>query len=232
MKKWGRSIKEEARQLRRDNLSITSISRILKVPRSTLHQWINDIKRPTFLTNQEKLEHLKRIRPMATLALKKEREERLSKIKKEVFGEIENFRTKDPDLLKSLLFMLYWSEGSKGRGTLQFANIDPFLSLLFLTLLRRCYKIDEAKLRVRLHLHCYHDIDKTRKFWSKLLNIPETKFGKIYIKKRSKTKKFRENFAGICFIRYYDENLRYRVLESAYELARCIVGYVPVAQLD
>ena len=110
----------------------------------------------------------------------------------------------------------------------------PILTLnwhyyLFITLFRNCYHIKEKKLRVRLHLHHYHDIKRTQKFWSELLNIPIKQFGKIYIKKRSKTKKFRENFAGICFIRYHNENLRFEILEKAYSVADKLV---PVAQLE
>ena len=118
--------------------------------------------------------------------------------------------------------MLYWSEGSKGKGGISFVNTDPKLALLFLTLFRKCYLIDEDKLRARLYLHYYHKIKETRLFWSSLLNISESKFGKIHIKPRSKTKKFRQNFMGICSIRYYSEDLKNEILERAYFLADLI----------
>jgi hypothetical protein len=68
--------------------------------------------------------------------------------------------------------------------------------------LRSAYNIDEKCLRVRLHLHHYHNVARVRGFWSKLLGIPKTQFEKIYIKSRKKTKKKRKNFAGICFLKY------------------------------
>ncbi|MDP3758171.1 MAG: hypothetical protein Q8Q86_00475, partial [Candidatus Daviesbacteria bacterium] len=89
-------------------------------------------------------------------------------------------------------------------------------------LLRKCYKIDEEKLRIRLHLHYYHRIKTAKKFWSDLLKIPLDKFGKIYIKKRSKRKRFRKNFMGICFINYLDSNVRKEVLEIGYQLQKIL----------
>lgn len=232
MKRWPKNIKEKARRLRKRGLTYSELSLKLNVSKSTLHSWIYDLKRPQYLTREQKLKHLRKIRPLASQALRKKREARLNKIKKRVIKEVGIYNLLDENLLRSILAMLYWAEGAKGRGTLAFANTDSKLALLFITLLRKCHKIDEDKIRARLHLHYYHKIRETRAFWSSLLNIPVSKFGKIYIKPRSKTKKFRKNFAGICFIRYYDENLRYEILERAYALSERIVSNVPIAQLD
>jgi len=56
---------------------------------------------------------------------------------------------------------------------------------------------------MRLHLHHYHDEEKSKKYWSELTGIPTNKIGKIYWKKESNSgKRFRQNFMGICFVRY------------------------------
>ena len=103
---------------------------------------------------------------------------------------------------------------------------------LFIKLLRNNYKVDESKLRVRLHLHDYHDENLVRKFWSGLLSIPETQFGKIYRKQRSKEKTFRKNFGGICFLRYNSVHLKDEIITYAYTLGERVTGkvHVPVAQ--
>ncbi len=224
--KWPDEIKNQARLLRKQNLSYGAIVKKLGVSRSTLFTWIGGMKRPGYITASDMRLHMKRIQKLATIAIKRERVERLEAITARVKKEVSLFPIKNVTYLKSMLSMLYWAEGSKGRGQIIFANTDPRLALLFLTMLRKVYKIDESKLRVRLHLHSYHDVGKSRKFWSDLLQISESKFGKIYMKERSKTKKFRENFAGICFIKYYSENLRFEVLEVASHIAKRIV---PVA---
>ena len=184
------------------------------------------MKRPGYITASDMRLHMKRIQKLATIAIRRERVERLEAITSRVKKEVSLFPVNNIVYLKSMLSMLYWAEGSKGRGQIVFANTDPKLALLFLTMLRKVYRIDESKLRVRLHLHSYHNVDQSTKFWSDLLKISESKFGKIYIKERSKTKKFRENFAGICFIKYYSENLRFEILEVADQIAKKIV---PVA---
>jgi len=227
MKRWPEQVKKEARLLREEGLSYGELTRRLGVPKSTLHSWIYDLKRPEYITNEQKRKHLERIRSLARIAIRQKREKRLNEIKKRIIREVGKYSLKRKDYLRSMLAMLYWTEGTKARGTLAFANTDPSLVLLFLTLLRKCYEIDENKLRVRLHLHYYHKASKVKRFWSRLLNIPESKFGKIYFKPRSKTKRFRHNFMGVCSIKYYSEDLRFEILERARLLAERIAGMCP-----
>lgn len=216
---WPEEIKTRARMLRKDGLTFSELSKKMNISRSTLHLWVSDLKSPTYITDEDKRNHLKRIRKLANAKIRQERIDRLGLITKRVKNEIDSYTNVNKDHLKSILSALYWAEGSKTRGHLDFANTDPKLAYLFITLLRKCYKVDEEKIRARLHLHYYHSIKRSRTYWSKLLKIPEAKFGKIYIKKRSKTKHFRKNFAGICFIRYYSEDLRFEILEYARLLA-------------
>jgi len=227
MKRWSEQVKKEARLLRKEGLSYGELTRRLGVPKSTLHSWIYNLKRPEYITNEQKRKHLESVRLLAITAIKQKREKRLNEIKKRIIREVGKYSLKRKDYLRSMLAMLYWAEGTKARGTLAFANTDPSLVLLFLTLLRKCYEIDENKLRVRLHLHYYHKVSRVKGFWSKLLNIPESKFGKIYFKPRSKTKRFRHNFMGVCFIKYYSEDLRFEILERARLLADRIAEMCP-----
>ncbi len=125
---------------------------------------------------------------------------------------------------------MYWAEGNKCEkacGT-KFANTDPNLAKLYVTLLRKCYNITEVKLKIGLYVHYYHSIKKTKKFWSKMLGIPLAQFYKVYVKKRSKTKRFRKNFAGICFIYYGDSKIRKELLELGYTLQKLITKSAPV----
>ncbi len=225
---WPQETINEAIKLRHENLSYGDISKKMGgISKSTLFSWIGGMKRPGFITKEDQLRHLAKIRLMATIKIKSERIERLKLISDRIKTEVDNYVLFDnQEYMRSMLSMLYWAEGSKGRGCLTFANTDPKFSLLYLTLLRKSYSIDESKLRVRLHLHYYHSRKATKLFWSSLLNIPLTKFGKIHLKARSKTKKFRKNFAGICFIVYHSENLRFEILERGYQVANKIA---PVA---
>ena len=123
---------------------------------------------------------------------------------------------------KALLAMLYWSEGSKGErsSSLKFANTDPLLISLYLKLLREAFPIDESGLRIALHIHAYHDPEDAMAFWSETTNVPRSQFWKIYVKKRSETRKFRENFKGICSVYYGNRMIRDELLSLGVILAR------------
>ncbi len=206
-------IKQEAISLRKMGYSYSFIQRKLTIPKSTLSTWMGN-KFDVF-NKQDQLDHLKKIRILASRARTKQKLDKLEIVKNNVLAEFNGFRIEDKRIGKLILAGLYWAEGSKHKGVsgLKFANIDPEFTKLYITLLRWCYPIDEDKFRVKLHIHHYHkDID-CKKFWSKTLRIPLNKFYKTYLKERSKTRKFRENFRGICFLSYLDSNIRRDLLE-------------------
>ena len=128
-----------------------------------------------------------------------------------------------------MLALLYWAEGSKGRSIVCFANTDPKLIKLFVTLLRSSFELDESKFRVRVHIHHYHDEEKVKKYWSDLTNIPLSLFNKTYHKQRSKEKTFRTNIGGICFIKYNSVYLQERIMQYAYKVADKLLVDSPVS---
>ena len=132
----------------------------------------------------------------------------------------------EQSIQKSLLAMLYWAEGTKSdkAGCATFANTDPDLIRLYLSLLRDAFLLDESRLGIRLHLHEYHDREASLSFWSGLTRVPESQFGKIYVKKRSTRKKFRENFQGICFVIYCEARVRRELLALGQILAERQTG--------
>lgn len=228
--RWNSAIKEKAKLLRIKGYSYGQLNKELKVPKSTLHQWARRIKRPAKFSRLDRIRWIKEIQPLGAQGNKNKRLKIINQIISEVKNEISKIKV-DEEMSKAIITMLYWAEGSKVRGSLQFANIDPRLILLFVKLLRKYYKLDESKFRVRLHLHYYHKEKEIKTFWSKLLNIPENQFEKTYRKYRSKEKTFRRNFGGICFIKYYDVYLKEKIIQYGYALGEKITGKanVPVA---
>lgn len=228
--------KEKVKQLLLTGRSYREIKKLLDIPKSTISTWFGKtLKRP--INAQSRRKHFARIHKLASIALKKKwkmkREEEAQFLKNKIESEIKIYPFGNIGFYKSLLAMLYWAEGEKserGSGT-KFTNTDPNLAKLYVTLLKKCYDIDETKFSVRLYLHYYHSIKKAKKFWSKTLNIPLSQFyNKIYIKKRSKTKRFRKNFAGICFIYYANTKIRKELLELGHYLEKIITKSAPVAQ--
>jgi len=92
--------------------------------------------------------------------------------------------SKIEERLKEAAIMLYWAEGYKvGAHSIDFANSDPKMALLFKRFLSKICRVDEK--RIRGHLYCYEgqDIKVLTKYWSDLLSIPERQFIKPYVKK-------------------------------------------------
>lgn len=204
----------------------------LNIPKSTLSTWFGKaIKKP--VSRKAILKHLANIRKLATVVIKDKwqrvRDEEDKIIKAKIKKEIKSCPFDNIVFYKSLLAILYWAEGSKHEKVfgLKFANTDPKLSLLYISLLRKCYNVDESKFRIRLHVHYYHEIKKLKKFWSNLLDVSLKQFNKVYIKKRSKIKRFRKNSAGICFIYYSSSRIRKELLELGYSLQKIIANTRP-----
>jgi hypothetical protein len=217
-------VKEKVLKARKSGKTYRELTSTFGIPKSTLSYWFGESLGHPY-DQSKQLAHLERIRPLAHLAIQKRIEHKAKTLTEKIKSELKDYPTENRGLKKLFLSALYWAEGAKHAGVngLRFVNTDPKLSHLYITLLRQCYVIDEAKLRVRLHLHYYHGIKDTRRTWSELLKIPESQFGKIYIKKRSSSKKFRKNFGGICFIIYGNSEIRMELMELAKQYHSLVV---------
>lgn len=222
-------LKHGARELRARGSTYGEISRSLDIPKSTLHSWVYDLPPSSYQQNpQLRLKHLARIRPLASRVLHEQKVIRLAAIQKRVQEEVKRYPLKDLMVQRAFAALLYWAEGTKTeKSVFKFANTDPKLALLFLTLLRKAFSIEEQKIQIYLYLHHYHHVATIRKFWSNLLGVPESQFAKVYIKSRRKTKRKRKNFAGICFIRYGrgSEGLKQELLFLAREIQQAITRH-------
>jgi transcriptional regulator with XRE-family HTH domain len=75
---------------------------------------------------------------------------------------------------------LYAGEGAKTDGCVSMANTDPELLRLFVTWLRRCFEVDEQRLRCRVYLHEGLDLKAAEGHWSEVVGVPLDRFGKPY----------------------------------------------------
>jgi hypothetical protein len=217
-------IKKEVKAERLKGKTYRELKEIFGISKSTLSYWFGD-KLVYPFDRAGQLKHLASIRPMALLVKKKNLDKRDLELRLKVAKDMQACPVNNIGVRKLFIAGLYWAEGSKHArvGGLKFANTDPRLCKIFITLLRRCYPLDEIKFKIRLHLHYYHRIRESKKFWSELLGVPLSRFGKIYIKKRSKTKKFRKNFMGICFIYYGNGAIRRELLEIGKQFSELVI---------
>jgi len=213
-------------RMRHNDKSYNEINKKTGIPKSTLSYWFKSLSPSSLQSPEAYALRWSKIRQKGADANKDKRRTEIKKIIKQTNDDISDISLEDNKILKYIISVLYWAEGAKSpfNCCVNFANTDPRLSALFITLLRKCFDIDETKIRIRLHLHYYHKINTTKVFWSKLLNVPLMQFNKIYIKPRSKTKRFRRNFMGICFIRYYDNNIKHKIMNIAYKVQKKIIN--------
>jgi hypothetical protein len=110
--------------------------------------------------------------------------------------------------LHKAALMLYWAEGSKkGKHSVDLANSDEKLILVFLKALRRIYRVDEKKLRVFLYCYANQSAVKLTRYWSRLLQIPKSQFIKPYIRRDFREEKRDVMPNGLVHIRYCDKRL-------------------------
>lgn len=123
--------------------------------------------------------------------------------------------TQKDERLKISAIMLYWAEGYKvGRGTVDFANSDPDMVVIFWKFLSEICRVD--KKRVRLHLYAYEgqDIQNLMQFWCTLLDLPKRHFIKPYVKKTALPGPRGPRMVhGLVHIRYSDTKLLRQILQ-------------------
>ncbi len=229
MPRWSLKVIKKAKNLRVQGKNYSDIVKELGVPKSTLSLWFKDMPKPQHLFFQDRLQWLSQIRILAVKAKNDQKKKNMDIIKMEVDQDIKAWKdTNGIPFQKTILAFLYWAEGSKGKDVVTFANTNPHLAYLFITLLRNCFPIDESKLRIRLHLHDYHNEDQVKIFWSDLLKVPLSQFNQTYHKSQGVERKFRRNIGGICFIKYNSVYLQKRITQYSYSLAEKLVGKVNV----
>lgn len=116
---------------------------------------------------------------------------------------------------------IWWTEGTKAyldkrwKNTwirnIDVTNTNPNIIKSFLEFLRKDIKIDEKRLKAQLQVHQEDNKESLEKYWSKITNIPLTRFTKTII--RPTGNKIGKN-TGTCKVRYSDKST-YLKLESS-----------------
>lgn len=187
--------KIEARNLRKNGLSIKEIAEKIKVSKSSVSIWCADIE----LTKGqiEKL-YEQMVRGGYSGRLKGARIQRENKKKK-----IRYFSKKGKHDIKQIkkreLFMaglaLYWGEGSKKDPRVRFYNSDPKIIGFIMKWFREILNIAEDRFIMYVTINRIHKerLNDVCEYWSKITNIPTKQFRKPILIK-AKNEKIYENY--------------------------------------
>jgi hypothetical protein len=175
-------LRETAVAMRQQGHSYREIREVVGVAKSTLSLWLRDIP-----LTEEQQRALTLRGPVATSARAEENRAVAARRRARVRSQA---RDQILELSESELFVAgvvaYWAEGSKNKPwrhgqAVQFMNSDPAMIRLFLRWLRLVGVSREA-LVFRVHIHESADCHGAVRFWSGVVEAPESQFGNPTIK--------------------------------------------------
>lgn len=199
---WFR-LKEKAVALRRKGHSIKDVEDKLGIARSTLSGWFRDVsltKTQRFLLDKRWRQGLVKARKNAIIWHNRQKSKRLELAKLDAGKILKNLDTNDLDMIELALAILYLGEGFKKGDTTGMGNSDPLLLKFFLKILLGINGLNLEKIRFDLHLRFDQDPKEIKKFWSKELGVPISKFKHIAVDKRTIGKPTYKEYKGVCVI--------------------------------
>ena len=200
-------IKEKSRAivLRKTGMSYSQIKNKLKVSKSTLSAWLRGMP-----LSEKRIKELQADSPMRI-----ERYRNTMRRKRETrWGGVFNQISKDIGKLSEREFFLaglflYWAEGGKTeRFSLTFSNTDPDMMVFFVKWMKKCLKVKEKDMHVKIHLYKDMNINDFQNFWAKKLKVSRKTFEKPYIKDSKLVNlSYRNGFGkGTCNVRIHNRD--------------------------
>lgn len=181
-----RSDKFKAYKLRETGRSYNEITRLLKIPKSTLSGWFTDLELSKEATKRLK-DRVHEASLRGLIARNKNQtilaEARSKKMHDEGNKLIKNISKRD---LLIIGVALYWAEGYKRPVVIKgktrtshrvsLTNSDPDLIRIFLQFLRETCKVSDDKITIWIRYFEHQDPAYLLDFWQKKCNIPYSNF--------------------------------------------------------
>ena len=193
--------KRRAIELRIQGKTYSEIRSVIPdLSKSTLSHWLSNVK----LTPEQEKRLRRNIEKITYNARAKTAWSKKQKRIAQTRYIIEQAKEELPSLLKSHLFLmglsLYWAEGSKANGCIQFANSDPQLIKIMMQWFRKVCRVPEEKIRVHIYIHRIYSHENCEEFWSKITGVPVSRFGKTTYKPTPHKIKKNLDYKGVCRI--------------------------------
>jgi len=164
---------EAARTLRAEGWALAAIAAELGVAKSSVSRWVRDVPAPTVPRSPGG----RAARPARPHAQAERKAREIAELRAEGAARVGTLSERDL-LLAGVA--LYAGEGAKTDGAVKLANNDARIIEFFCLWLRRCFEVDERRLRANLYLHQGLDLDAAVSHWSAVTSIPASQFTKPY----------------------------------------------------
>ena len=127
-------------------------------------------------------------------------------------GDPFDYKPSKNKMLEIIGLVLWATEGDKTQ--LSLSNGNPSIIRQYLNFLRKICNLQEEKIKAVIHCHDTLPYENCIRYWSKLANIPHSRFTKPYIKKdRGGTRKYPYGIIRIAasnnkLVRIFNERLK------------------------
>ncbi len=193
-------VRERARQLRSQGVSVRDIARTLNVSKGTVSLWVRDIR-----LSHEQIAALKENqRRYGGQNSGAQRNRLKAQELRRLYQERGRIKAREGHPLHLAGCMLYWAEGAKDKHRLYFVNSDPNMVCLFKRFLSEELAIFDCDITITILCHTT-DIDEIRRieqYWLDLLGLPQSSLRKT-IHKVGSEKSRHVLKHGICSMRVY-----------------------------
>ena len=213
-------LRDEARTLRRQALSVPEIATRLGVSKSSAYQWVRDI--PLDAEARKAIfgrEHSSS--PEHSRMMHDARNAKRDRRRAEVMASAAELPEMTGPELTRVGALIYWCEGSKSKpwrraDSVQFINSDPGLITIFLAFLRGL-GVTEDRLTYRVSIHDSADVDTAVAWWARHVGVASERFKKPTLK-RHNPKTVRHNvgddYRGCLIIRVLKSRELYWTIEG------------------
>lgn len=181
------------------------------ISKSTISDWCKDIELTELQKDRlQKLfnEGSYRGRLLGSKATQTRRANEVREIKEKARLEIFSLTENE---FKIAGLMLYWAEGNK-KHHVGISNSDPELIRFMIKWFRMVCGISEDRFKLYLNIHSGQDDAKIKEFWSHIIGLPVSQFGKSYIKEEGTGHRKNILYNGTIKVEICDKNLLYKIL--------------------
>lgn len=189
------ALRIKAREMRAKGESVRIIAKKLGVSKGTVSIWVRDIILTVDQYQKLKQQNIKGGelgRLKGAFLQKKRRLDLIEKYRKE---GIEKFTIISQKERYTTGIALYWAEGSKLSGEVEFCNSDPKLINFMIRWLKEFFDVGLERLAANVGINEMHREreEKVKQYWSEITNVPLSQFRKTSFK-RSLSKKVYSNY--------------------------------------